>query len=227
MLAAALLTIEPDPLGRASVLTEAADHSGSLEVLRGFNPTAEQRSAYTFLMTANHFALNHRDDTAMWLGVFKDTFERPATRHAVLVDLMEEDLRRWKVGDLSDVGRDMGAVGAHLRSGRPDKGTRDAQAEIVRKLDRLIERARLAKLPRAEGDGEGDRVLPVELDSPGGGAHSGPGEATERKLRKLAESWGKLPPDRRAEAVREISRDTPPKYRSMIEQYFKSLRDSR
>ena len=52
---------------------------------------------------------------------------------------------------------------------------------------------------------------------------SGEGKVSEKKLKKLAESWGVLPPAERAKAIQEITRDLPPKYRPMIEEYFKSL----
>lgn len=52
---------------------------------------------------------------------------------------------------------------------------------------------------------------------------SGKGTVDEKRLRKLAEEWGKLPAAERAKAVQEITRDLPPKYRPIIEEYFKSL----
>ena len=54
----------------------------------------------------------------------------------------------------------------------------------------------------------------------GGG---GPGQVDSKKLRQYAEVWGKLPAAERAKAVNEMSRDLPPKYRQMVEDYFKSL----
>jgi hypothetical protein len=54
----------------------------------------------------------------------------------------------------------------------------------------------------------------------GGG---GDGKVDDKKLKKLAEEWGKLPASERAKAIQEITRDLPPKYRPMIEEYFKSL----
>lgn len=52
---------------------------------------------------------------------------------------------------------------------------------------------------------------------------SGAGKVDEKKLRKLAEEWGKLPQAERAKAIQEISRDLPAKYKPIIEEYFKSL----
>ena len=52
---------------------------------------------------------------------------------------------------------------------------------------------------------------------------SGQGKVDEKRLRKLAEEWGKLPASERAKAIQEITRDLPPKYKPIIEEYFKSL----
>jgi hypothetical protein len=39
----------------------------------------------------------------------------------------------------------------------------------------------------------------------------------------MAEVWGKLPEKERAQAIRELTRDMPPRYREVIENYFKNL----
>jgi hypothetical protein len=42
-------------------------------------------------------------------------------------------------------------------------------------------------------------------------------------LKELAEVWGKLPEKDRAKAMAELTRDMPPRYREVIEKYFKEL----
>ena len=39
----------------------------------------------------------------------------------------------------------------------------------------------------------------------------------------MAEVWGKLPERERAKAMLELTRDMPPRYREVIESYFKKL----
>jgi hypothetical protein len=45
-------------------------------------------------------------------------------------------------------------------------------------------------------------------------------------LKELAEVWGKLPEKDRAKAMAELTRDMPPRYREVIEKYFKKLAES-
>jgi len=42
-------------------------------------------------------------------------------------------------------------------------------------------------------------------------------------MKELAEVWGKLPEKDRAKAMAELTRDMPPRYRGVIEKYFREL----
>ena len=54
----------------------------------------------------------------------------------------------------------------------------------------------------------------------------GPGNIDSKKLEGLVKEWGKLPEKQRAEAMQELTRDMPPKYREVIESYFRKLATS-
>jgi hypothetical protein len=56
-----------------------------------------------------------------------------------------------------------------------------------------------------------------------GGTNGGPGLVDEKKLKELAEQWGKLPEKDRAKAMMEMTKDLPPRYREIIENYAKTL----
>ena len=49
------------------------------------------------------------------------------------------------------------------------------------------------------------------------------GEVDAKRLKEIAEVWGKLPEKERAKAMLELTRDMPPRYREMIEKYLKEL----
>src|SRR5262249_46160794 len=56
-----------------------------------------------------------------------------------------------------------------------------------------------------------------------GGNGSGPGNVDPKKLKEMAEVWGKLPERERAKAMADMTRDMPPRYREGIESYFRKL----
>jgi hypothetical protein len=39
----------------------------------------------------------------------------------------------------------------------------------------------------------------------------------------MAKGWGKLPPKERAQAIQDLTRDMPAKYREVIENYFRKV----
>jgi hypothetical protein len=49
------------------------------------------------------------------------------------------------------------------------------------------------------------------------------GEVDAKRLKEIAEVWGKLPEKERAKAMLELTRDMPPRYREVIETYLKKL----
>jgi len=59
-------------------------------------------------------------------------------------------------------------------------------------------------------------------DSNGGTANK-PGEVDTKKVKEIADVWGKLPEKERAKALVELTRDMPAKDRAVIEAYFKEL----
>ena len=54
----------------------------------------------------------------------------------------------------------------------------------------------------------------------------GPGVVNQKRLQNYAQQWGKLPEKERAKAMAELTRDMPPRYREVIENYFKKVAQS-
>jgi hypothetical protein len=52
------------------------------------------------------------------------------------------------------------------------------------------------------------------------------GNVDQKKLQNLAQGWGKMPPKEQAKAMAELTRDMPPRYREVIENYFKKVAQS-
>jgi hypothetical protein len=56
-----------------------------------------------------------------------------------------------------------------------------------------------------------------------GGKNSGPGNIDQKRLEQIAKEWGKLPEKERAKAMQDMTREMPPKFREVIENYFRKL----
>ncbi|MFL5339515.1 MAG: hypothetical protein ACJ8F7_05040 [Gemmataceae bacterium] len=56
-----------------------------------------------------------------------------------------------------------------------------------------------------------------------GGTNGGPGAIDNKRLKEIAEVWGKLPEKERAKAMMEMTKDLPPRYREIIENYAKTI----
>lgn len=56
--------------------------------------------------------------------------------------------------------------------------------------------------------------------------NSGPGHVDAKKLKGLAEQWGKLPEKERAKALQDLTRNMPPRYREVVENYFRKQAQS-
>ena len=58
------------------------------------------------------------------------------------------------------------------------------------------------------------------------GGIQGKGQVDNKRIKELADVWGKLPEKERARAMVELTRGMPPRYRDAIEAYFKGLNGS-
>ena len=233
--------VSPDlsPFEQAKKYTQMGDYEASLILLAAVKPNKDIYNEYCFLMAVNHFALNDKLGAEKWIKAINDTFEPLQRRHASLVFLMEEDIKHWKEGDLNDIERDMRKSADRLNNAQAGDKTQVVQKQIVDKLDKLIkeqeDKAAAAAaaanapkgpdgkpLPQPPGAAPGQQPNQPAADSVVMGG-KGEGKVDEKKLRQYAENWGTLPPAQRAKVVEEITRDLPPKYKPMIDEYFKAL----
>jgi len=156
-------------------------------------------------------------------------------RYKMVATLMFFDIQNWAKDpkDLSNIAKLMDNSGRRLELARPGEQTQEIQKKIVFRLDEKIkELENQAKggqcnggsCPSGGAPGMPNGInpsAPADVSAlPGGG---GPGKVDDKQLRKYAEVWGKMTPDARAKAVQEITRDLPPKYKPMIEEYFRAL----
>ena len=229
-----------ETLARRRVYEESLAAVATVEPERLVNP-----SAFFFYKAVAEHGLGvvkpeHRSAAHASINRLLDDVLDPPDRYRMVATLMYFDIQGWSKDpkDLSNIGRLMDNSGRRLDLARGDKDTQDIQKRIVFRLDEKIKELE----QQQEGGGGGGSGPPNGGQCPGGGAPgggttqpsnpagdsqimggSGEGKIDEKKLREYAENWGKLPAAERAKAVQEITRDLPPKFKPMIEEYFKSL----
>lgn len=144
-------------------------------------------------------------------------------RYVAVARLMQEDLKSLKDDSLDHVARRMNDVRRRLDLGRGGKKVRGVEDGIIKSLDDIIKKLEEQQAAAAAAAGAQDTIRsskPAPDSVPMGG--KGPGEIVKKNFSKEFD-WGNLPPKEREEALQRISRDFPPHYRDLIEQYYRRL----
>ena len=149
-------------------------------------------------------------------------------RYAVVGQLMIADIEPMKADSLDEIARLMNDVGRRTGLNRSGKRVRDQEKEVIEKLDKLIEdlekKQQQQKQQQAASRSSQGPTKPLKTSQIAGGGASG-----EVKKKRLDEGgqWGDLPPAERAAALAEMSKEMPPHYRAVIEEYFRRLADQK
>jgi hypothetical protein len=225
-----LATAYAKALGGKRVYEEA------LEALKTCTPelVADPSQYFFYRAVAEHATIKRTEGMATILRLNDDVADTP-DRYRMVATLMFFDMQNWSPDrkDLANIGRLMDNSGRRLDLARPGEKTQDIQKKIVFRLDELIKemesqcKGGQCNGGNCPGGGSKPGGNTVQPGGPAGDSvimgGSGEGKVDEKKLRKLAEEWGKLPPSERAKAIQEFNRDLPAKFKPMIEDYFKSL----
>lgn len=184
---------------------------------------------------AEHALLQKEEATRSIVRLIDDVDDAP-DRYKLVATLMYLDMQTWRDKDLGWIARKMDNIERRLELARGGKQTQKIQKEVVARLDELIKQMEnQAKgcsqcnggaCPGGQpqpGNGQGTNQPNQPMQDSQIANNSGPGKVDEKKLKELAEVWGKLPEKKRAEAMMELTRDMPARYRDVIENYFKKL----
>jgi hypothetical protein len=213
----------------------------ALEALNAAAPESavDPSALYFFKAVSEHATMRKDAATGSIVRLLDDVADAP-DRYKMVATLMFFEMQNWSPDpkDLSNIERLMDNSGRRLELARGGETTQDIQKKIVFRLDELIKE--LENKGKGGGGGQANGG-----NCPGGGSGSGSGGNTtqpnqnaqdsvimggsgdgrvnDKELRKIAEEWGGLPPEKRAKIVEDITRDLPVKYKPIIEEYFKSL----
>jgi hypothetical protein len=226
----------------AKALSNRRIYEEALDTLEGVKPeqVVDPATMLFHKAVAEHSLMKAKDASNTIVRLLDDVTDAPE-RYKMVAALMVFDMMTWKDKDLGAIARKMDNVERRLDLSRGGPKTQKIQKEIVARLDELIKEKE--NQSQGGGGGNGGNCPPGGQGQPGntpnnttnpsapqndsnGGNGSGPGNVDPKKLKELAEVWGKLPEKDRAKAMAELTRDMPPRYREVIEKYFKKLAES-
>ena len=224
-------------LAYARNLTSARVYEEALEALNAVPPEqVVDPASYFFHKAVAEHSLIKKDQAIKTIFRLLDDVPDAPSRYTRLATIMFVDMQMWKKDekDLSNIVKLMDNSERRLDLGRSGKITQGIQKKIIFRLDELIkEKESQCKGGQCNGgncpgggkpgngSGGSNPSSPMKDSNIGGG--SGPGNVNEIKLKHYQDNWGKMPEAERARAIQELTRDLPPRYRLVIEDYFKSL----
>jgi hypothetical protein len=221
-------------LAFAKAISNRRIYEESLEALKAVRPEqVVDPATYLFHRAVAEHALLLKDQANRTvLRLLDDAVDVP-DRYKMVAVLIALDMQSWREKDLGEIARKMDNIERRLELARGGPQTQKIQKEVVARLDELIKQLENQAKGASQSNGDG---CPNGGQQPGNGQrpgapmpdsrpanNGGPGKVDPKKLEALTKEWGKLPEKERAEAMQELTRDLPPKYREVIETYFRKL----
>jgi hypothetical protein len=210
-------------------------HEEALEALKATKPeSVVDPATYLFYRAVAEHALLMRDEAGETIARLLDDVLDAPERYKMVAALMHFDMLTWTDKDLDWIARKMNASERRLGLSRGGPKTQKIQKEIIARLDEKIKELENQCNGNCNGNGgncpnggngnpgNNIRASSPQQDSKGGNG-AGPGNVDPKRFKELAEVWGKLPEKERAKALVELTRDVSPRYREVIEEYFKKL----
>ncbi len=225
-------------LAYAKALTSRRVHEDALNVLSAIKAEdVVDPASYLFYRAVAEHALMLKDPAFDSIDRLLVDVVEPPERYRTVAALMHFDMLTWKEKDLGAVSRKMGVIKDRLDIARGGKKTQKLQKEVLVRLDEMIKEMENKQKGSCQCNGgscpnggkpqDGPPGNNIQSSSPQqdsyGGNGAGKGVVDEKKVKEIAEVWGKLPEKERAKAMVELTRGMPAKYREAIETYFKQL----
>jgi tetratricopeptide (TPR) repeat protein len=226
-------------LAYAKALTGRKVYEEALEAFAQVKPEeVVDPASYLFHKAVCEYELMMKDKADMSIDrLLVDVMDSPE-RYRMVAALMHFDMLTWQEKDLGWIARKMGSIQRRLDLKRGGKQTQRQQKEVLVRLDEMIKELENKQKQQGQGDpnegncpgggqpgpdGPGkDKSTNPQNDTQGGTAN-GSGNVDMKKVKEIAEVWGKLPEKERVAALRELTRAMPAKDRAVVEAYFKEL----
>jgi hypothetical protein len=208
-------------LAYARALSNRRVHEEALDILKAFDADqVADPAAYLFHRAISEHALLSKTEAVQSLNrLIHEAVDSPE-RYKTIAALMLLDMQSWKEKDLGAVARKMSNIERRLELARGGPQTQKLQKEVISRLDELIKELENKQKECSGCNGgscpNGGEQQGQAQGSAGGPAQKNPmqdsrlatnggkGDVTHRNARHIAERWGTLPPQDRAQAEREF-----------------------
>lgn len=221
----------------ARLLSQNRNFELALDTLKLFQPEqVADPAAYLFHRSVAEYSLMLKHEADDTINRLLDDVSESPERYRNVASLMAIDMMTWQEKDLGWISRKMENIQRRLDLGQGGKKTQKMQKEVVARLDEMIKEMENQAKNSTDSSGNCPAGGPPSQGNPGnnvqasspqqdsiGGNGAGKGQIDQKRVRELAEVWGKLPERERAKAMVELTRSLPPKYREAVEIYFKRL----
>jgi hypothetical protein len=226
-------------LAYAKALTTRKVYEEALDSFANVKPEdVIDPSAYFFHKAVCEHALMLKDQADSSIDrLLVDVTDAPE-RYRMVGALMHFDMVTWQEKDLGWIARKMDNIQRRLDLKRGGKQTQKMQKEVLVRLDEMIKEIENKQKSGGDcpnggscpggapgsGSGSGSNHAPGSpMNDSNGGNASGTGEVDKKRLREVAEVWGKLPEKERGKVMAELTRGLPAKDRALIEEYIRRL----
>lgn len=210
-------------LAHAELAYFAGEYETALVWLDGLTP----KKVYSpellhYLRAACSHVLIDYDTASASLSELEGGRELLGPARGCVLDQIERDLAN-RPEELPLITRQMRDAGRRLSLGAADDSTRDRQQQVIDGLDELIKQLEDQQQQQAAAAAAAAAGGPSQAaEESRHGEMKGPGQVDRKRL-VADENWGSLPPAERERLLQQTLRDYPDRYRTLVEDYFRSL----
>lgn len=153
--------------------------------------------------------------------------ERLPRRTTTLSELMLADIPEPEDGSLRQIARVMDDALRRQMLSESGKLVLDQEQRVVDLLDQLIQQKedQQQQQQQQQSQSQSQQRSVKPMDQSMRAPLLGKGEIDPKKM--SAKEWGKLPPEKQAEVIAEMTRQMPPHYKKVIEEYFRQLTEKK
>lgn len=213
-------------------LAKASLHDESASVLRTIEKEflIDPGTYFFYLGICDRQLIQIESSKGALLVLLRHEEEIPLRYHS-LAAMMLADLENHKPNSLSEVSRLMGDAQRRQALARQTDKVLEQEDEIVKTLDKVIDGLERQKQKmQAASDSKsrpsgGQQSKPRQTEAPPSGQNAK--GIVDSKEQSQEGEWGSLEGNSKSIAVKNLVRDLPPHYRTLIEAYFQKLAEEK